>query len=207
MPKFSHTTRQRLLNTAKELFARQGITHTTTRQIAEAAGVNEVTLFRHFKSKQGLLLAVFADLGVFRGITDFPPMDAGGQWHENIKRYAHRCFCALVENPELVRSVVGEADLFSEAHRLALQQGFLQAQGQLEIYLEQVVETDLEHPQLSQAAATLHLLILGCAVMQITATFPPLSETVALEDRSLDWLLWCVNFWIQSLQTPKGLDP
>ncbi|NJK64654.1 MAG: helix-turn-helix transcriptional regulator [Synechococcaceae cyanobacterium SM2_3_1] len=72
MPRSSHTTRQRLLNTAKELFARQGITHTTTRQIAEAAGVNEVTLFRHFKSKQGLLLAVFADLGVFRGITDLP---------------------------------------------------------------------------------------------------------------------------------------
>jgi AcrR family transcriptional regulator len=207
MPRSSHTTRQRLLNTAKELFARQGITHTTTRQIAESAGVNEVTLFRHFKSKQGLLLAVFAELGVFRGITDVPTMEVEGHWHEVIRGYAYRCYCALVENPELVRSVVGEADLFSEAHRQALQRGFLQAQEQLESYLAEVVDPDLDRSQLSQAAASLHLLILGCAVMQITATFPPLFQHAAAEKSSQKWLLWCVNFWLQSLQFQRSQTP
>ncbi|NJK64655.1 MAG: hypothetical protein HC921_19910 [Synechococcaceae cyanobacterium SM2_3_1] len=111
-----------------------------------------------------------------------------------------------MENPELVRSVVGEADLFSEAHRQALQRGFLQAQSQLEIYLEQVVDADLDRTQLSEATATLHLLILGCAVMQITATFPPLFAQAAAEDRGQAWLLWCVNFWLQSVQTQRSLD-
>ena len=41
-------TRQRIVNTALELFASKGITETTTRQIADFAQVNEVTLFRHF---------------------------------------------------------------------------------------------------------------------------------------------------------------
>jgi len=37
------------------LFAAQGMTETTTREIAELAEVNEVTLFRHFGNKHNLL--------------------------------------------------------------------------------------------------------------------------------------------------------
>ena len=54
-------TRQRIVNTALELFASKGITETTTRQIADFAQVNEVTLFRHFGNKHGLLLAVLQE--------------------------------------------------------------------------------------------------------------------------------------------------
>jgi len=41
---------------------------TTTRQIAELAQVNEVTLFRHFGNKQGLLLAVISESAVFKDL-------------------------------------------------------------------------------------------------------------------------------------------
>ena len=54
-------TRQRIVNTSLELFASKGITETTTRQIADFAQVNEVTLFRHFGNKHGLLLAVLQE--------------------------------------------------------------------------------------------------------------------------------------------------
>ena len=37
------------------VFAESGFRGATTRRIAEAAGVNEVTLFRHFKSKSALI--------------------------------------------------------------------------------------------------------------------------------------------------------
>jgi AcrR family transcriptional regulator len=43
-----------LLDAARELFARQDYRGTTTREIAEAAGVTEYLLFRHFGSKAGL---------------------------------------------------------------------------------------------------------------------------------------------------------
>jgi AcrR family transcriptional regulator len=49
-------TRQRLLDAADRLFAEQGYDHTTSAQIAEAAGVTERTLFRHFDSKSDLML-------------------------------------------------------------------------------------------------------------------------------------------------------
>jgi AcrR family transcriptional regulator len=55
------STRQRLIQSALELFMAQGVSGTTTRQIAEGADVNEVTLFRQFGNKHGLLLAVLAE--------------------------------------------------------------------------------------------------------------------------------------------------
>ena len=43
-----------LLAAARDLFSRQDYRRTTTREIAEAAGVSEYLLFRHFGSKAGL---------------------------------------------------------------------------------------------------------------------------------------------------------
>jgi AcrR family transcriptional regulator len=46
--------RRLLLDAARELFAHQDYRGTTTREVAEAAGVTEYLLFRHFGSKAGL---------------------------------------------------------------------------------------------------------------------------------------------------------
>jgi len=51
-------TRLRILSAARELFAQKGSRGTTTRQIAQRAGVNEATLFRHFGTKSQLLQAM-----------------------------------------------------------------------------------------------------------------------------------------------------
>ena len=48
-------TRQWILEAAVQLFSQNGYTRTTTRAIAELAGVNESTLFRIYKSKAALL--------------------------------------------------------------------------------------------------------------------------------------------------------
>jgi len=49
-----------ILNAALEVIADRGYSGATTRQIAAAAGVNEVTLFRRYGSKIGLLKAAMA---------------------------------------------------------------------------------------------------------------------------------------------------
>jgi AcrR family transcriptional regulator len=64
-------TRQRLLRAAAELFAAKGYTRATTRTLAAAAGVNEVTLFRHFGTKLNLLVAVIEQ---FSGLSDLAAM-------------------------------------------------------------------------------------------------------------------------------------
>jgi AcrR family transcriptional regulator len=49
---------ERILAAAADLFAELGYSGTTTRGIAERAGVNEVTVFRRFESKAGVLRAL-----------------------------------------------------------------------------------------------------------------------------------------------------
>ena len=51
-------TRGKIIAAARELFERNGTRGTTTREVAEKAGVNEATLFRHFGSKRALLDAM-----------------------------------------------------------------------------------------------------------------------------------------------------
>ena len=51
-------TRTRIIAAARELFEQKGTRGTTTREVAERAGVNEATLFRHFGSKSALLVAM-----------------------------------------------------------------------------------------------------------------------------------------------------
>ncbi|MBK1988564.1 TetR/AcrR family transcriptional regulator [Sphaerospermopsis aphanizomenoides BCCUSP55] len=51
-------TRNRILQAAQRLFASQGFEGTTTRDLAQAAGVAEGTLFRHFTNKKAILVEV-----------------------------------------------------------------------------------------------------------------------------------------------------
>jgi AcrR family transcriptional regulator len=51
-------TRSRILAAARELYASKGSRGTTTREVADRAGVNEATLFRHFGTKTQLLAAM-----------------------------------------------------------------------------------------------------------------------------------------------------
>ena len=54
------TTRYRILDTAESLFAEQGFSATSLRNITTAAGVNLAAVNYHFRSKEGLIEAVFA---------------------------------------------------------------------------------------------------------------------------------------------------
>ena|SRR3990170_981165 len=69
--------RQEILAAAAGVFAQYGFLGATTRRIAEAAGVNEVTLFRYFGSKDTLLLEAMQHVTQAIGITELPadPVD------------------------------------------------------------------------------------------------------------------------------------
>lgn len=57
-PSSEAQTRTRILDAARRLFASQGFDGTTTRDLAQAAGVAEGTLFRHFSNKKAILVEV-----------------------------------------------------------------------------------------------------------------------------------------------------
>lgn len=57
-PNNSLSTRQKILHAAADLFSQNSYTAVTTREIAQAAGVSEMTLFRYFGNK----LSLFEDV-------------------------------------------------------------------------------------------------------------------------------------------------
>jgi len=58
-------TAQRIIEAALQLISEKGYTAATTKTIAELAGVNEVTLFRHFGNKRGLLKAIIEQFSYY----------------------------------------------------------------------------------------------------------------------------------------------
>ncbi|OCQ99594.1 TetR family transcriptional regulator [Nostoc sp. MBR 210] len=176
----SISARQRLIQAALELFTTQGVSSTTTRQIAEKAGVNEVTLFRHFGNKHGLLLAVLEESAAFKDLGESlvqratPP----GNVYQALKDYASDSLHTLERVPEFVRSVVGEADQFPAENRRALGRGLTEANRYVAQYLATVIQQgDLNtYLPAEKLASLLNGMILGYAVIEFTSEFHELWE-------------------------------
>ncbi|WP_254923711.1 TetR/AcrR family transcriptional regulator [Pseudanabaena sp. SR411] len=171
-------TRQRIVNTALELFASKGITETTTRQIADFAQVNEVTLFRHFGNKHGLLLAVLqeclqkylvlAQVGESLMVSD---ISSQSDLRRFLKYYIQSSLRAIESVPELVRSLVGEAGQYPLESRQALAQGINQVNQTIATAIHDVlINSRLQYslPPI-KLANLLNTCILGYAVITLTS--------------------------------------
>ena len=169
------STRKRLITAALELFASQGVTETTTRQISERADVNEVTLFRQFGNKHGLLLAVIEEAAVFTTLGQALVEQANqtSSLHQALNEYAIACLQALERVPEVVRSVVGEAGQYPSENREALGQGFSQANRYVSEYFQTVIDRGQLQSYLSaeRLASLLNGMLLGYAVIEFTSEF------------------------------------
>jgi AcrR family transcriptional regulator len=169
------STRDRLIQSALELFTAQGVGNTTTRSIAERAEVNEVTLFRHFGNKHGLLLAVLEDSSAFRNLGESLLSHASrtDSMSQALRTYASDCLTALERVPDLVRSVVGESHQFPAENRRALGQGLTAANRYVAEYLATVMEQGQLTTSLppEQLASLLNSMILGYAVIELTSEF------------------------------------
>jgi AcrR family transcriptional regulator len=175
MPSSRNLTRQKLIHAAIELFASQGVNETTTKQIAELAQVNEVTLFRQFGNKHGLLLAVIEDADVFAQlgqnlIADLPPTSSLAQM---LREYANTCLQALEQTPAVVRSLVGESGQYSTENRQGLGRSFDRANRRVAKYLKMNIgetQSDLQLP-VEQLTSLLNTLLFGYATIELTSEF------------------------------------
>ncbi|MGD1858887.1 MAG: TetR/AcrR family transcriptional regulator [Leptolyngbyaceae cyanobacterium] len=135
------SSRERLIQAALTLFLSQGVSQTTTRQIADLAGVNEVTLFRNFGNKYGLLQAVIQAAPTFRDLGEglMQQTWATNDRRQALKKYASECLSALEQAPAFVRSLIGEADQYPAENRQALGQRIAEASHYVARYLAQTM--------------------------------------------------------------------
>ncbi|MGK2934140.1 MAG: TetR/AcrR family transcriptional regulator [Gemmatimonadaceae bacterium] len=108
-------TREAILGAAVEAYSKYGFRGATTRRIAELAGVNEVTLFRHFGSKDALVGEALRAMSPAEQVAPLPaePRDLvveltawseGQLAHLRDKRSMIRtCMGEIEERPELTQ--------------------------------------------------------------------------------------------------------
>jgi AcrR family transcriptional regulator len=102
-------TRERILAAATRVFARDGVSGGTTREIARLAGVNEVTLFRSFKSKDELLRQVVLQKSRnYVHVFAEAPFATPGDLRRTVEAYARVHVRMLRENEEFIRTFYGE---------------------------------------------------------------------------------------------------
>lgn len=66
------TRRDEILAAAADVFSQHGFRGSTTRRIADAAGVNEITIFRQFGSKEALLREAMQHMTQSAGLAGLP---------------------------------------------------------------------------------------------------------------------------------------
>lgn len=105
-------TQERILEAALKLFSRKGFLGATTKEIAKLAGVAELTLFRHFPSKEKLFEAVinrFSFLTELKGLLpEISRMDYRSALLEISEKFLNR----LYENRELIRIMHSERHMY-----------------------------------------------------------------------------------------------
>ncbi|HIH00602.1 TPA: TetR/AcrR family transcriptional regulator [Thermoplasmata archaeon] len=103
------STRGRILDAALRVFAKKGFSAATTKEISSDAGVNEVTLFRHFGSKRTLFEHVIRERSPLKEITSTVSMDVETPVEELLERNAAAVLEILKANRHLFMMILGDA--------------------------------------------------------------------------------------------------
>lgn len=114
-------TKDKLLKTALELFAKQGIDKTSTAQITKAVGVSTGALFVHFKTKQALVDTIYIAIKHYslsnlqdlldshRSVEENIKIGTKSVVHYFLKHYEQFVFLELIEKDPQVSETALEA--------------------------------------------------------------------------------------------------
>lgn len=172
-------TRNRMMKVAIKLFSEQGYYATTTKQIASEAGVNELTLFRHFGTKEKLFQETTEnyvhEINIKKEISELIKQDFEESMLELSKDYLEFCF----DNKKLYKIQMRLKDDEKEFVRLKLSREF--ASGLIE-YFDTCLEKNQIEGNPEKMATTFINSILGAFTVYLLTddsfTTIPIDELV-----------------------------
>ncbi len=198
------SARQRLINAAFQLFSSQGVAAPTTRQVADLAGVNEVTLFRQFGSKHGLLSAVMEEAEVLSRLDSCFDRETVQQMtpDQALRNYFVQSLDTLDQLAELVCSVVGEAGQFSTTNQQAVGRGLQSVKGFTNDYFSLILADSESSSPLAtdQVAGLVTALLVSYAVIDGTTPYHALWPN---RETLIEWLVQ----WLLCLRSRPPTGP
>lgn len=192
----SAQTHIRILKAATEVFATAGVTGATTREIARVAGVNEVTLFRHFQSKEQLLGAVVGHVMALQAEALAHQEEWTQDLYRDLTHYARLYNKMLEEYEALIRTFIGEAKRHPEAARRVIQEAAQPLRDKLITYLRGGMERGTVRSDLDPLPAVdMFTGMLLAGMLRRTAT--PIPRGYSREC----YLETCVDLFVRGIST------
>jgi AcrR family transcriptional regulator len=149
------SVREQLLDAAVRLYAEAGYRGATTRRIADAAGVNEITLFRHFGSKDALIREAIARAGS-SSVPELLPATPREPFRE-LRAWALAHITELRDRRFLIRTCMGEVEEHPEIFSAENSSPTLAARA-LTRYLRRLREAGLAKAPFDEVAASAMLM-------------------------------------------------
>jgi AcrR family transcriptional regulator len=109
--------RDEILAAAVDVFAQHGFRGSTTRRIAEAAGVNEITIFRQFGSKEALLREAMRHMTQSVGLNSLPELPADPK--KELTAWSESFIEHLRLRSSIIRKTMGEMEERPEMSKCA----------------------------------------------------------------------------------------
>lgn len=145
--------RQRILQAAAQVYSETGFRGATTRRIAQLAGVNEITLFRHFGSKTRLLHEAIHCAGDVN-LCHLP--DRPKDVRQELRDWAQATYEEMWSKRSLIRTSMGEIEEHPDL--MPRDKGGISAIQDLERYLHGLKGAGLAHASFDAAVASAMLM-------------------------------------------------
>lgn len=108
------TTREKILDAALRRFSEKGYLGATTREIAQEARVAEITLFRHFSSKEVLFEAVLSTHSFLPALREIIPSIKEKPIEEALSLIALKYLATLEKRRDFIKILLSQSHFFPE---------------------------------------------------------------------------------------------
>ncbi|MFZ1028089.1 MAG: TetR/AcrR family transcriptional regulator [Limnoraphis robusta] len=180
-PQLESETSTRILKAAQRLFARKGYDGTTTRDLAQAAGVAEGTIFRHFPNKKAILIEVATE-GWIEILTDLLTELSEMGSYKAVAQVMRRRMLNLHENADLMRVCFLEAQFHPELRDRIQSEVIAKMTDVAEAFFETAMEKGVYRRMNPRIVAQVFLGMFAVAGFSYTTLIEPGARPKAMQE-------------------------
>ena len=112
------STEEKIIQAAIQMVKSHGYKGATTKKIAEEAGVNEVTLFRHFGSKKGLIESIINKFSFIDFISQTLEKEIVWDLEKDLRMLSSLYLNEMEKKRDIILISIKEADAFPELDKM-----------------------------------------------------------------------------------------
>lgn len=163
-----NSARKQLLDAARSLFARKGLTGTSIRDIAQAAKINSSMISYYFEGKEGLYRACIeeiAEASLAMTHKVLQPAQNETEFRLRLQMFLDNIFQLFLEDRDTGLIVIREYDRLNSPAQATFRDSFLEVLNSIVKYFSEAQKKKLVDP--AKDPFTLASLLFGCVISQM----------------------------------------